>query len=337
MPTARRCSSCRRSRRRVCSARSTVRRSSRSCSVASSDSRPRGFPAPRRLPTARLAARSPPRRAGWSDALLPPSLPRSPLARRCADRPSLLRLEVLARGRGGEHERERQPEDDRDSSSHDHRFAGASDVPAHSAPLPALSLPRARAPAMPKPPPAERAYQRLVVLVRDGSSPVVELELLERSKRSIARSTCQAAPLGLVDSSRLSDTESGSLRNGIATATTHRTASRAARAKARSTSRGDAHLPRSLDEPPLLARIRPHCDERAKEKDEACDPDQVHQGLDEHAEVHGAIRVDLLRDDEQIFPRQRIATDPDPRSRPAPRSCRRSFPPRASRGRGSPG
>src|SRR5207247_4955430 len=83
-----------------------------------------------------------------------------------------------------------------------------------------------------------------------------------------------------------------------------------------SRARRHSRLAVALDEPPLLARVRPERDQRPEEKDDAGEPDQVDERLDEHLEVDGAVRVDLVGDPERILRARPVRADPDlPRAR----------------------
>src|SRR5918996_5141861 len=86
-----------------------------------------------------------------------------------------------------------------------------------------------------------------------------------------------------------------------------RGAPRAARQASRR--RRDADIARTLDEAALLARVRPEGDERAEQEDQAGDPDEVDERLDEDAEVHRSVRIGLLGYHEQVLAGERVAPD----------------------------
>ena len=76
--------------------------------------------------------------------------------------------------------------------------------------------------------PAKRADLCAIVLVRDGSGAMVELELLQRCERAVALlEQLEPASLVVVELVERVDSGSGSRRKGSATATTHATASAA--------------------------------------------------------------------------------------------------------------
>ena len=140
---------------------------------------------------------------------------------------------------------------------------------------------------------SQRPDERSVVLVGDRSRPVVELELLER-RRAPGRAP-RAARGGAARPRRARRGRPTRARapggTGSATATTQPTASSAASTSAkRQRVAGSADLARALDEPPLLARVRPERDQRAEQEDEPRDPDEVDERLHEDAEVHACRR-----------------------------------------------
>ena len=118
---------------------------------------------------------------------------------------------------------------------------------------------------------------------------MVELELLQRGERAVAllgerepplarpRPARRARPAGLgLAQERQRDRDDA--RHG------ERGASTSAKVTRLSAGRPLAGR-RTRDEPPLLARVGPQRDERAEQEDEAGEPDQVHERLDEDAKV----------------------------------------------------
>src|SRR5262245_40912416 len=92
-------------------------------------------------------------------------------------------------------------------------------------------------------------------------------------------------------------------RAGTAVRPRRRTRRRASqRAQARASTRGGkTDRGGALDEPALLAAVRPQRDHRAEEEHETGEPDEVDEGLHEDTEVDAAVGVDLLGDDEEIL------------------------------------